>query len=110
MKPERKNKSAGSLAVSTTTPLVAFTSMGNSARVVGGSFENADASETLEVTIETSEFGTYADTEAVVLTIPPQKEGSFEVGPGQSRCFFRASARTLSGNAVTVKYRLWTVE
>jgi hypothetical protein len=93
--PEAINELAGTASVSTLTVLKAFTNLGSDYHTLLFVVINTDDTDTVTVTIETSEDGVHPDGTSIwTLTAAPGKQASMEVGPGLLRRYWRMSANT----------------
>jgi hypothetical protein len=101
--PESINELSGTSNVSTLTVLKAFTNLGSTYHTLLFCLQNTDVSNSVTVTIETSEDGVYPDAAVLwTLNCPPQKQVSLEVGPGLLRRYWRLSANTAGPSYPTV--------
>lgn len=101
--PESINELAGTTNVAALTVLKAFTNLGSGYHTLLFALQNTDASNSVDMVIETSEDGVFSDTTKWTISTPAQKQGSLEVGPGLLRRFWRISAVT-AGPTVAVKW------
>jgi hypothetical protein len=107
--PESINELAGTTNVSTLTVLKAFTNLGSYYHTLLFVVQNTDNTNTVTVTIETSEDGVYADQHVLwSLSCPAQKQASLEVGPGLLRRYWRISANSQGPGYPTVALK-WAV-
>lgn len=108
--PETIDGLTGSTPVSTLTVLKAFTRLGNEYHTLLFVLVNLDVTNEVSMIVETSEDGVHADSVAVwTLNAAPGKQASFEIGPGQTRSYWRLSAQTESPSFPTVNVQ-WAVK
>jgi hypothetical protein len=83
-------------SVSTLTVLKNWTDLGGTHNQLLFWLSNTDATNYVDLFIETSEDGVRPDIHVETVRVPAGKQGSKEIGPFQLRRYWRVSAQTVS--------------
>lgn len=86
------------------TPLFAFANYSRYRNLLF-TFVNTDATNSVTITVETSQDGTHPDINVYTYVLPAGKQCSLEVSPPKLRRYFRASGQT-AGPTVATTYQI----